>query len=299
MRIGITGASGFIGGVLVRQLRERGHDPVAFSRNPARPVAGCRETRAVSPAPDVSGLDAVVNLAGESILGPWTAAKRERIIASRVRTTEAIASAMTDAADRGNGPRVLVNASATGFYGDAGDAVRDEDAPPGPGFLADVARRWEEAAAPAARTTGVRVSFARIGFVLGREGGTWPLLRRVFRLGLGGRLGDGQQWMSVVHGEDVAGLLAFLVENDAASGPFNAVCPEPVRNADFTRAVAAALHRPAVLPAPAFVLKTMLGDLSHLLLDSQRVVPTRTLAAGFRFRFPTLRTMLTAMTNDQ
>ncbi len=284
MRVGITGASGFIGGHLVRHLGERGHEAVAFSRDPGRRVAGCPETRGLGASPDLAGLDAVVNLAGESILGWWTAAKRERILASRVEGTGRLVHAIGQA---DGGPRVLLNASATGLYGDGGDAVRDEDAPPGSGFLADVARRWEEAAAPA-RAVGVRVVLARIGVVLGSDGGTWPALRGAFRLGLGGRLGDGQQWMSLVHVEDVAGLLGFLLENETASGPFNAVCPEPVRNVEFTRAVAAALRRPAFLPAPALVLRAALGDLSRLLLDSQRVVPTRTLAAGYAFRFPTL-----------
>ena len=289
MRIGITGASGFIGGYVVRLLGKHGHGIVAFSRDPGRDVPGCQETRAVEPPVDLSGLDAVVNLAGESIIGRWTASRRERILASRVQGTERLVEAIGLADD--GGPRVLVNASAIGFYGDTGDAVRDEDAVPGTGFLADVARDWEAAAAPA-RAVGVRVAFARIGFVLGRDGGAWPPLRRAFRLGLGGRLGDGQQWMSLVHVEDVAGLIVFLVEHETASGPFNAVCPEPVRNVEFTKTVAAALHRPAVVPAPAFVLRAALGDLSHLLLDSQRVVPDRTRAAGYQFRFPTLAAML-------
>ena len=288
MRVGITGASGFIGRYLIRRLNERGHGAVAFSRNPGRGVPGCQETRGLAPAIDLSGLDAVVNLAGESILGLWTGAKRKRIIASRVEGTERLVEAI-GLAD--GGPRVLVNASATGFYGDAGDAVRDEDSPRGSGFLAEVSEAWENAAAPA-RAAGVRVAAARIGFVLGRDGGAWPPLRRAFGLGLGGRLGGGQQWMSLVHVEDVAGLLVFLLENEAANGRFNAVCPEPVRNAEFTRDVAAALHRPAVVPAPAFVLRAVLGDLSHLLLDSQRIVPTRTLDAGYEFRFPTLASAL-------
>lgn len=298
MKIGITGASGFIGQTLVRHLNAGGHGCIAFSRSPNRPVAGCRETRAFRPGQpvDLWDLDAMVNLAGENIFGRLTKAKRGRILESRVGGTGRIVQAIRDSpVERGSFR--LVNASATGFYGDRGDEVLEEGDAPGRGFLADVCRQWEDAALTVAAGSGVRVACLRIGFTLGRDGGPWPLLRRIFGLGLGGRLGDGQQWMSLGHVEDVAGLIVFLLEHEGddpaeTSGVFNAVCPQPVRNADFTAIVARALHRPAVLPVPAWALRVALGDLSRLMLDSQRVVPSRAQALGFEFRFPTLGAML-------
>ena len=238
--------------------------------------------------PDVSGLDAIINLAGESIIGLWTAAKRRRILESRVGTTRRLVAALRETPAA---PRVLLNASAVGIYGDRGDEPLTEQAPDGTGFLADICRDWE-ACAHEAEGFGVRVACVRIGFVIGRDGGAFPPVRQTFKLGLGGRLGDGRQWMPAVHVEDVAGLFVHLLETPGATGTFNAAGPHPVRNVDFTHATAHALRRPAILPAPAFVLRAALGDLSHLLLDSARVLPERTLASGFSFRFLTLAEML-------
>ena len=290
MKVGITGATGFIGRHLIATLRAGGHAAVAFTRSSKTPVAGCIETRPLPPdaPPDVAGLDAVVNLAGESIIGLWTADKRRRIITSRISTTRRLVAALrgTPAA-----PRVLLNASAVGFYGSRGDEPLAEEAPGGTGFLAETCRDWE-AAAHEATASGVRVACVRIGYVVGRDGGAFPPVRAAFKWGLGGRLGDGQQWMPPVHVEDVAGLFVHLLETPGATGAFNAACPHPLRNTDFTGAVAHALHRPALLPAPGFALRAALGDLSHVLLDSARVLPERTLASGFTFRFPTLAGML-------
>jgi uncharacterized protein (TIGR01777 family) len=299
MRIGITGASGFIGRHLIEKLRARGCDCVAFSRSPKHPVKGCAETRALSPdrKPDVTGLDAIINLAGESILGMWTEAKKQRILDSRILTTTRLVEAMKEARRDGDGPGVLISASATGFYGDRGEEELDEQKSSGSGFLAGATARWE-AAAWAAESFGARVALVRIGFVMGDDGGSFPLMRTAFKLGLGGRLGSGKQWMSFVHVEDAAGLIVHLLEDEEAHGPFNAVCPQPVRNADFTRAVARALRRPAILPAPEFILK-VLGELSRLLLDSQRVLPKRTLASGYEFRFPTLDAMLDVLNGSR
>ena len=290
MKVGITGATGFLARHLIPALRARGHAPVAYSRSPDKPVPGCAETRPLLPdtAPDVAGLDAVINLAGESIMGLWTAAKRRRIVESRVGLTRRLVAALRDTP---GAPTILLNASAVGFYGDGGEAPLTEDAPAGSGFLAGVCRDWENAAHEAS-ALGVRVACVRIGFVLGRDGGAFPPLRTAFKLGLGGCLGDGRQWMPPVHADDVAGLFVHLLESSDATGAFNAACPNPLRNADFTRAVAHALHRPALLPAPGFILRAALGDLSHLLLDSARVLPERTLASGFTFRYPTLTDML-------
>lgn len=277
-RIGLTGASGFIGTHVARLARERGHEVVAFSRNPA---AGARKFSLEEP-PDVSGLDAVVHLAGESILGLWTSEKKRRIRDSRVLGTRRLVEAMNAAPDT---PRIFVCGSAIGYYGETGDRAVTESSPAGTGFLAEVAQAWEHEATQASRA---RVTLLRTGFVLGRDGGAMQLIRPVFRAGLGGRLGNGRQWMSCVHVADVAGIILHAVENEHVAGPLNAVQPEPVRNADFTRVLAHAAHRPAIFPAPALAMKLALGELSHLLLDSQRVLPEATLSSGYRFQFPTL-----------
>lgn len=295
MQVGITGASGFIGQHLVRQLNARGHGCVAFSRSPDKSVPGCVETRGTKGNTlDLHGLDAAVNLAGESILGVWTQAKRARIRDSRVAGTARLVASVRAHPE----VRVLVSGSAVGFYGDGGERELTEDATPGRGFLADVSREWEAAALAVEKDNAhpPRMTLVRTGFVLGREGGAYPSLRRIFRLGLGGRLGDGKQWTCPVHVADVAGLIVFLLEHGDARGPFNAVCPEPVRNADFTRALARALHRPAVAFAPAWALGAVLGEESRVVLDSQRVVPARALAAGYEFGFPTLASMLDDLT---
>ncbi len=290
MKVGIIGATGFLARHLIPVLRARGHDPVAFARSPGQRVPGCVETRPL-PAdapPEVGGLDAVINLAGESIIGLWTAAKRRRIMESRVQTTQRLVTALRDAP---GAPKILLNASAIGFYGDGGEAALTESSPAGQGFLPGVCREWE-AAAQEAPAPGVRVALVRIGYVVGSDGGAFPPVRAAFRLGLGGRMGSGRQWMPPIHVADVAGLFAHLLAAPDAAGPYNAVCPHPLRNADFTRAVAHALGRPAFLPAPAFLLRAAMGDLSHLMLDSARVLPERTLASGFAYRFPTLAAIL-------
>ncbi len=244
MRIGLTGATGFIASHLIPRLREHAHTCVAFSRDPSRRVEGCEETRAVGgeAAPDLGALDALVNLAGESIQGYWTAAKKERIRASRVDLTRALVSALP-----GSSVRVLVNGSATGIYGDRGDEVLPESAPRGEGFLADVAADWERTAL-AAEQHGVRVAALRTGFVIASRGGAMDKIRPLFRLGLGGRLGSGKQWMPWVHIDDVCGLIIHLLENDNLSGAFNAVAPAPVTQ---RRVHAHACGRAASTRAPA------------------------------------------------
>lgn len=285
MVIGITGASGFVGGRLVPALAAEGHTCVAFSRDPSRAVPGCRETRALRPPepPDLRGLDAVINLAGESIQGLWTAAKKERIRASRIEATRAVVRALP-----GSGVRTLLTASATGLYGDRGDEELTEDSAPGRGFLAEVCEEWEGEAL-AAMDQDVRVVMARIGFIVAAQGGAMDRLRPLFRCALGGRLGNGQQWMPWVHIDDTVGILCHLLEDEGCDGPYQVTAPEPVRNADFTRELAAALHRPAFLHVPAFALKMMLGELSHLVLDSTRALPKRTLASGYAFQQTQLR----------
>ena len=276
MRLGITGASGFIGRHAARLASARGWEVVPFSRQP-------RDQRARLLVPgepaDVDGLDAVLHLAGEPVVGRWTREKRRRIMDSRVLGTRSIVEGFARAA---HPPRVLVNASGIGFYGDTGDHVVDENSPAGRGFLADVCRAWE---AEAQKVTNARVVLLRIGLVLGRDGGTMKRILPVFRAGLGGRLGSGRQWMSCVHVDDIAGLALWALETEAISGPLNGVMPQAVTNADFTRTLARAVHRPAILPAPAFFLRAVLGDMSSLLLDSSLVRPAVAEKYGYRYEF--------------
>lgn len=289
MKIGITGASGFIGSHLAKLARERGHEPVAFSRGP-KPAPGFAETRIFSSSttPDLSGLGAVVHFAGESIMGLWTPSKKRRILSSRVEGTRRVVEALN--ALPGARP-VFVSGSAIGYYGDTGEREAAESSPAGSGFLAEVCKAWEHEASQANST---RTVIIRTGFALGPDGGAMKLIRPVFRAGLGGNLGNGRQWMSCVHVDDVAGIILHAIEGKSVSGPLNAVLPEPARNADFTRILARILRRPAFLPAPALALRIGLGELSHLMLDSQRVRPRATLACGYAFRHPALADALRA-----
>jgi uncharacterized protein len=284
MKIGITGATGFIAGELIPRLIERGHECVAFSRSALRQVAGCGETRGIGleAPPDLSGLDACVNLAGESIVGRWTAAKKRRIRESRIGLTRSLVEAM-----RNSSARVLISTSASGYYGNRGEEVLTELSAPGLGFLADVCRAWETEALRA-QEFGARVALPRIGFVISPRGGAMDLVRPIFRLGVGGRLGNGQQWMPWVHATDVVGLIIHLLETETCDGAFHAVAPHSVQNQEFTRELAAALHRPAFFTVPAFALRLALGELSSLVLDSTRMSPERTLASGYAFQFPYL-----------
>jgi uncharacterized protein (TIGR01777 family) len=280
MIIGITGGTGFIGKVVRRAAEARGDGVVLFSR---RGGAGRRAFSFTSPL-DVSGCDGLVHLAGESIMGLWTHEKRRRILESRVQGTRRLVEGIAAATVK---PRVLVSASAIGFYGDTGEGIVDEDSRAGTGFLSEVAQAWE-AEAIKAEDLGVRVVRLRIGFVLGRDGGAMKLIKPVFRMGLGGRLGSGRQWMSCIEIADLAAMVMTCLHDGSISGPVNAVMPEPVTNGDFTKAAARAAHRPALFPAPAFALRLGLGDLSHLMLDSQRVISKRLADFGFHYRFGTV-----------
>ncbi len=282
MNIGVIGATGYVGKRLSRLAAGAGHGVVPFSRS-AR--AGFRRIES-SGALDFSGLDGVVNLAGEPILGLWTASKKKKILSSRVETTQKVVGSLHA------GVGVLINASAIGFYGDTGEREVDELAPVGRGFLAEVCQAWEAAAMPA-EALGCRVVRLRIGFVTG-PGGAMGLVRPVFQLGLGGNLGNGRQWMSCIHVDDVAGMILWALENQSVSGEVNAVNPEPVRNAEFTRTLARVVRRPALLPAPSCALKLALGELSHVMLDSARVRPAVAARLGYVFRHPTLEAGLRA-----
>jgi uncharacterized protein len=284
MIIGITGGTGFIGHAVRQNLEARGDTAVLFSRR----KGASRRLFSLDRPLDVSGCDGLVHLAGETILGLWTREKRRRILESRVEGTRRLIEGIAVAAVK---PRVLVSASAIGFYGDTGDQIVDETSPAGTGFLAEVAQAWE-AEAVKAEEFGIRVVRLRIGFVLGRDGGAMKLIKPVFRLGLGGRLGSGKQWMSCIEIADLATMVTTCLHDETLSGPVNAVMPEPVSNAEFTRAIAHAAQRPALFPAPAFALRLALGDLSHLLLDSQRVVPRRFQKEEFKYRFPSMNSAM-------
>jgi len=287
MRLGITGASGFIGRRASEMARARGWEVIPFSRQPRD--AATRKFVPGEPA-DVDGLDAVLHLAGEPVLGIWTKSKRARIMESRVLGTRSIAEGFARAK---HPPRVLISGSAIGYYGDTGEREVDESSPPGKGFLADVCRAWE---AEALKVKNARVVLLRTGFVLGRDGGAMKLILPVFRAGLGGRLGSGKQWMSCIHIDDVAGMALWVIGDDFVRGPLNAVMPRPVTNAEFTRDVARAVHRPAIVPAPALILRLVLGRMSSALLDSTRVLPEVAERGRYPFAFRALAEALSTVT---
>ncbi|HKY33819.1 MAG TPA: TIGR01777 family oxidoreductase [Candidatus Polarisedimenticolia bacterium] len=286
-RVAVTGAGGLVGSALMEGLRGEAETlrlvrsgPSGGERVRWDPADGSID------AARLDRLDAVVHLAGESIAaGRWSAARKERIRASRVEGTRLLASALAGLA---RPPRALVCASAIGYYGDRGDEPLDESASRGSGFLADVVASWE-AEALKARAAGIRVACLRFGIVLSPRGGALARMLPPFKLGAGGRLGSGRQWMSWIHIADVVAVIRLALEREGFSGPVNVVSPEPARNADFTRALGRALGRPAVLPAPAFALRLALGEMAQaLLLSSQKVVPGLLRQAGYSHLFPRL-----------
>ena len=294
MNIGITGVTGLIGRRVAALARERGHRVIAFTRNPE---PGNPESRRFSTEalPDLTGCDAVLNLVGESVIGLWTRAKRRAIMESRVLGTRRIVEAFQNSAQP---PRVLVNASGIGVYGDSGEDITGEEAPHGKGFLAEVCEAWEAEAMRAAET-GARVATLRTGMVLARQGGALGAMLPLFRLGLGGKLGSGRQWVSWIHIDDEAALALATLENEAFRGPVNAVAPNPARNGDFTRILAAKLRRPAFFSVPALALRTLLDGFAAELLESRRIVPAAAARAGFHFQFPALAEALENLLNHQ
>jgi len=292
----VTGASGLVGGRLVPELLRRFGSVHTLSRSPGRdtgPVVR-HPWDGIDPGLEpLRGATAVVHLSGEPIFGGLpTAARRRRIRSSRVESTRKIVERIGQLEPEAR-PVTLVCASAVGYYGDRGDVELDEDAALGDGFLAEVCRDWEAAAA-AAETHGVRVVRVRIGVVLSRAGGALPLIRLPFSLGLGGRLGDGRQFFPWIHLDDLVAVFLWALEESPVSGSVNAVAPEAVRNETLTRELGRVLGRPTVLPVPGFALRAVLGELAGELLGSRRVVPKRLEAAGFQFRFPTLARALEA-----
>lgn len=290
MNVVVAGGTGFLGRPLVARLREAGHDVVVLSRRRTShgPPLGSRvvswQAGAAGLAAALDGAGAVVNLAGESVAQRWTDEAKERIERSRVDGTRRLVEAIAAARER---PPVLVNASATGYYGARDDEELTEDAPAGDDFLARTCRKWEEAATEA-ENLGVRVVRVRIGVVLGAGGGALRKMLPPFRAFVGGPAGSGTQWMSWIHRADVVELFLFALANAAVSGPLNGTAPSPVRNRDFAAALGSALRRPAFVTAPAPALRLLFGEMAEMVLTGQRVVPSRALALGFRFRFPEL-----------
>ncbi|MGP4054264.1 TIGR01777 family oxidoreductase [Mycobacterium sp. 4D054] len=283
--VAISGASGLVGSALSAFLSTGGHRVIRLVRTPAR-GGDERHWDPRNPAADLlTGVDAVVHLAGASIAGRFTDAHRAAIRDSRIEPTRLLAAS---AASAPNGPRTFISASAIGIYGfDRGDTLLTEDSSRGDGFLADVVTDWEAATAPAS-DAGLRVATVRTGIVQAAAGGTLRLLRPLFAAGLGGRLGSGRQWLSWIGLDDLVDVYHRVLYDDGLSGPVNAVGPEPVRNADYTRELARVLHRPALLPVPALGPRVLLGEQGarELAEASQRVVPSKLLAAGHRFRHP-------------
>jgi hypothetical protein len=273
VNITISGASGFIGRHLMKSLAQAGHSLQALSRH----------------APPTES-DVVIHLAGEPVAQRWTAEAKRRIRESRVAGTRNLVEALARLSRR---PEALICASAIGYYGSRGDEILTESSAPGRGFLPEVCVAWE-IEAQAAEAFGMRVVRVRTGMVLDARGGALRRLLPPFRMGVGGRLGSGQQWMSWIHLEDLAALFQFTVESQVR-GPLNAVAPNPVTNSDFTRELARTLRRPAVFPVPGFALRLLFGEMADVLLASQRVVPGAAEAAGFRFRFPQLAPALAGL----
>ncbi len=296
MRILISGSTGLIGSHLVRHFVDSGDDVYRLVRpetqrvsEPDRVVewdirAGTINRR------KLSGFDAVINLAGENLsAGPWMDERKRRILKSRTVSTSLLANAL---AENEQPPRVFVSASAVGFYGDRGDETLTDDSAAGDGFLADVCKQWEDAAKPAAQA-GIRVVHPRFGMVLSQDGGALAKMLPTFRFGLGGRFGNGTQYMPWIAIEDVVGIVDHIIRTDSLSGAVNVVAPEPATNAEFTEVLGEVLNRPTLTIVPAFALKLMFGDMAReMLLASQRVVPTLLTASGYVFRRPTLQQAL-------
>lgn len=288
MKVAITGSHGLIGSALADRCAREGHEVIRLVR---RPPANDREVQwdpaaGTIDGPSLDGVDAVVHLAGEGVAEKrWSTAQKARIRDSRVRGTTALAEALAALAAK---PAVFVSGSAVGFYGARGDETLTEDSGPGSGFLADVVIEWEAATTPATEA-GIRVVCARTGIVLSRRGGALKRQLPLFRAGLGGRLGKGDFWMSWIGIDDEVGALLHAIATPSLAGPVNLVAPNPVTNADFTKSLGRALHRPAFLTVPAFALNVALGrELAENLLASQRVVPSKLEASGYQFATPTI-----------
>jgi hypothetical protein len=297
VRVLVTGATGFIGKALCDSLRAGGHAVVALSRDPdraRRSVPSLSQAfewnlmREPAPQQAFDGVDSIVHLAGERVVGLWTAAKRQEIVQSRVVGVRNLLQGVAAVSER---PKQLIGASAVGYYGDRGEETLDETSAPGQGFLCDTCLAWETETRRA-EDLGLRVTSLRIGVVLESSGGALGAMLLPFKLGLGGPLGDGRQWWSWIHRDDLIGLILFCLERPGPPATLNATAPEPVRQGDFAKTLGRVLHRPAMLPAPAFAIRLLLGGFAAELLFSKRVLPRAALDAGYRFAHPDLEAAL-------
>jgi uncharacterized protein (TIGR01777 family) len=290
MKVAVTGAGGLIGGRLVAALIARGDEVIAFSRSADR---GVQWDPAAGPAPAdaLSGADAVVNLAGEPVAQRWTNDAMKAIRTSRVDGTRNLVAGLRSADPR---PRVLVSSSAAGYYGDRGADVIDESTARGSDFLAGVCVEWEHAASVAADELGMRVVCIRTGVVLDAGGGALKTMLPPFKLGVGGPVAGGRQYMAWIALDDLVGLYVAALDSDSWSGPINASAPAPATNAEFSRALGRALHRPAVMPVPGFALRARYGEMASIVTGGQRMVPARALELGYRFRYGDLDAALRA-----
>ena len=289
-RVLVSGASGPIGTALVPFLRARGYDVVRLVRGPAKGNDEITWDPYQPLAPEsVFGFDTVIHMAGETIFGRWTEAKKKRIIGSRAQGTRNLAEALAQAHMK---PKVFVSTSATGYYGNRGDELLREESTSGSDFVSEVCRQWEGACEPAVQA-GIRTVHMRTGLVLSATGGALPKMLPAFRLGLGGNMGNGRQWCSWIAVDDWAGAVHHVVKTELLHGPVNAIAPTPVTNAEFTKTLASVLKRPAIFPMPAFAARIVFGQMAdELLLSSQRVEPTKLIASGYPFQYPDLRKAL-------
>ncbi|HEX6505308.1 MAG TPA: TIGR01777 family oxidoreductase [Terriglobales bacterium] len=282
----VSGASGPVGAALIPKLREQGYEVVRLVRRSPSGEGQIRwdPTQPIDPGL-VAGFEAVIHLAGETIVGRWTESKKRRIQQSRAEGTRNLAAALAKAIQK---PRVFVSASAIGFYGSRGDETLREGSSSGHDFLSAVCRDWE-ANTQAAAQSGIRTLQTRFGLILSSDGGALPKMLPPFRMGLGGTMGNGRQWWSWIHIADVVGAILYLIENASLQGPVNFVAPNPVTNAVFTKTLASVLHRPGFFPVPAFAARLVFGQMAdELLLSSQRVEPAKLMASGFQFEYTDL-----------
>jgi uncharacterized protein len=299
MKILITGATGLIGRAICRRLADEAHQIVVLSRRPesAEVVEGAKVFRwepALGPPESGAweGVDAVIHLAGEPVAASrWTDEQKRRIRDSRVMGTRHLLAGIREATDR---PKILVSGSAVGFYGNRGDEHLDERSAPGQGFLPEVCRQWESEALRG-QEMGVRVVLVRTGVVLSTNGGALEKMLLPFKLGLGGRMGDGSQWFPWIHIDDIAGIFCHALFSTGVRGPINGVAPGIVSNREFTNELAAALRRPVIFSVPELVLKIVMGEMAEVILDSQHVIPRVALDSGYRFRFQMLRPALRSL----
>ncbi|MET3549326.1 uncharacterized protein (TIGR01777 family) [Paenibacillus favisporus] len=300
MRVAICGGTGFIGSALSEHLLKNGHEVIVVTRK--LPPDHKRDPRLVLYTWDeiashpelMEGMDALVNLAGSSLSQRWTTKAKDSIIRSRLTTVAAVAKLVEELHSK---PGVVIQASAIAVYGTSWTDTFDENSPKQVmDFPSDVVSRWEDAADS---IQGVRLVKLRIGVVLGNQGGAFPIMRLPYRLGVGGKIGSGRQWLSWIHLEDIVRLIEFCMTHPEAEGPVNATAPEPVTNDQFGQAVGRAYHRPHWFPVPAVMMKAVLGEQSLIILEGQRILPAKALELGFKFRYPRLQGALSDLANEQ